>query len=410
MKIGIVSPYFYPWYGGITEHVYNLYRELKYKGHSVRLITPFNGGPTFEDKDDLFKIGTPIPVMVNGSLTHIPFVFRKRSVTMNILQKESFDILHLHQPLFCMLGLSFLRNIKKMRSQKKRCPKVIATFHACGGTVEKALIGIFGFYFRRFSSLFDRRIAVSAAAMNFVDSLANGPYHLIPNGIDIERFSTEKNSIQRFKDGVANILFVGRLEPRKGVTVLLESLEHISHFTPKPFRLIVVGNGLLTRYYRQKIPPSMRDKVHFIGTISSDELPQYYHTADIFCSPASYGESFGIVLIEAMAAGIPIIAGDNEGYRSVLRHQKNSLLVNPHDPVTLAKSIAYLLDNKEQCALLAEQGKRDCQKYSWQCIAEKIDHLYRDVLKSDNMMIHAYALHTQKNMNFKTDSFSEIMV
>jgi phosphatidylinositol alpha-mannosyltransferase len=191
------------------------------------------------------------------------------------------------------------------------------------------------------------------------------------------RFSSEKKKISRFDDGVKNILFVGRLEPRKGLTTLLQSIPLIQNYTNEQVRLIVVGNGVLTRYYRSRVPPDVEDRVIFIGEASFDDLPRFYKTADIFCSPATYGESFGIVLIEAMAAGVPIVAGNNEGYRKVIKDGENGLLVDPTDPDQIARAIARLLHSPTLAWQISTRGIEDVKKYSWSSVVDQIEQSYR---------------------------------
>ena len=188
------------------------------------------------------------------------------------------------------------------------------------------------------------------------------------------------NKITKFDDGVLNILFVGRLEPRKGLTNLLKSIPYIKNYSSKNFRLIVVGNGILTNYYKSKIPKEVNGKVFFVGDISFEDLPKYYKTAHIFCSPATYGESFGIVLIEAMAAGLPIVAGNNEGYRKVISDGVNGVLVDPEQPLQIAQAIGKLLESDQWRAQLSDASRKDAEKYNWSRIVSEIDSVYSNIV------------------------------
>ncbi len=380
MKIGIVSPYFYPWFGGITEHVYYLYQGLKKLDHTVRLITPFHGDNMIQEKDDLITIGKPIPLILNGSVVKIPLLINRKKIIDSILDREKFDIIHLHQPLFCLLGLTFLNRIKLLRVQGLKYPQIVGTFHACGGGSERFIVNRLKFYFKKFQNEFNFRIAVSHASRDFIHPVLPGDFTVIPNGVDIERFASESQKITQFDDGVFNILFVGRLEPRKGLTNLLKSIPYIKLYSNKPFRLIVVGNGILTNYYKLRIPKEIHDKVHFVGDISFEDLPKYYKTAHVFCSPATYGESFGIVLIEAMAAGLPIIAGNNEGYRKVINNGVNGILVDPNQPLQIAQAIGQLLESDQICQSLAEKSRIDAEQYSWKRIVNEIDMIYKKII------------------------------
>ncbi len=376
MNIAIVSPYFYPWYGGITEHVYHQYMELKKRGHTVRMISPFDGGNIVKDKKDVVKIGNPVPLIVNGSVVKIPILGRRKKVIDNVLSEGGFDIIHLHQPLFCLLGISFLNQIIHRSKNGLPVPKVVGTFHACGGGVERFLINRLGLYFRKFRNVFDLKIAVSLASRDFVSPVLPGSYEIVPNGVDVERFSGSHGKIAQFDDGVCNILFVGRLEPRKGLTSLLRALSLIKKYSSKKHRLIVVGNGILTNFYKQKISPDCLERVCFVGDVSFEELPKYYNTAHIFCSPATDRESFGIVLIEAMASGTPIVAANNEGYSRVIRNDQNGVLVDPENPDALARGLARLIDSRTQREKLAKQGSFDCKEYCWSNIVDRLERNY----------------------------------
>jgi len=376
MKIGIVSSYFYPWYGGITEHVYYQYKELKRRGHQVKLITPFDGMGMLEHECDLIRIGKPITFFVNGSIVKIPIIPKKKSSIEGILNREHFDIIHFHQPLFCLLSLSFLRIIQTRRRKGLVCPKIVGTFHATGGGAERFLIKSFGFYFRQFRNDFNFRIAVSQSSRDFVNPILPDDFSVIPNGVDIERFAKADSTIPAYDDGVMNILFVGRLEPRKGLTSLLESMPLIQKYTNMKYRLLVVGNGMLTNYYKKRIPRDATDKVVFTGGVSFEDLPRYYKTAHVFCSPATYGESFGIVLIEAMAAGLPVVAGNNEGYRNVIQNGINGFLVNPEDPEAIAKSIGQLLNSENERTSFGQRNKEACKQYGWASIMNRVEAVY----------------------------------
>lgn len=379
MNIGIVSSYFYPWYGGITEHVYYQYTELVNRGHTVKIITPFDGGDKLRNKADLIKIGKMLTCLVNGSVVKIPVIAGKRALIKNILKTNRFDVIHLHQPLFCSLGLAFLSCIVAERRAGRWTPAVVGTFHAYGGTFERAIVKRMQPFYKKFSYAFARKIAVSASSSEFIQRALPGSYQIIPNGVDIHRFSSEKNTVARFDDGIPNILFVGRLEPRKGIPILLKSLNLIQNYTSSQFRLIVVGSSCFMSYYQSMVPANLKSRVVFTGEVSFEELPQYYKTSHIFCSPALYGESFGIVLIEAMAAGLPVVASGNDGYSKVVQNGVTGLLVTPQKPQELAAAIARLLDSGKLRRKLAGRGKIEANQYSWSKVIDKVEAVYRAV-------------------------------
>lgn len=378
MKIGIVTSYFFPWYGGITEHVYHQYKELKKRGHDVRVITPFDGREMVERDEELIRIGTPLLVKSNGSTASIPLIRRRRSRVGQIIERERFDVLHLHQPLFCRLSLAFLAEVRVMKRRGESTPRIVGTFHSCGGGRERVLVSCFlGLYLRRFRSSFDCKIAVSVAARDFIRTVLPGEYRIVPNGVDVDRFAGQKQGIARFADGCINVLFVGRLEPRKGIDTLLRAMPLVRQRVARHIRLVVVGNSTSDQRYRKLMENTLGEDVVFVGHVSAEDLPKYYRSAQIFCSPAACGESFGIVLLEAMAAGLAVIGGDNPGYRKVIHSGVNGLLVKPNDHHALAASLARLVDSDEERCRLAEGALRDCSRYRWEQIFGVVEQLYR---------------------------------
>ncbi len=378
MRIGIVSPFFYPWYGGITEHVYHQYRELKRFGHTVRILSAFSGEGGPDVGPDLIRIGRSLPLISNGSVTRLSVDFDWNRA-QDILSKENFDILHLHQPLFCPLNLRIQRKAY-LRKRENGVPKLVGTFHTCGGPFAKAILRMWRGFFQQYVDRLDLRIAVSQASKEFHGSMFSNPYEVIPNGVDIERFSGAGQTILPFMDGCVNILFVGRPEPRKGIKNLLRSMDLIPSFTNKKCRLIIVGDGPFGPYYRRMVSTESRDRVVFAGKVTYADLPAYYRSAHLFCSPAAYGESFGIVLVEAMAAGLPIIAGDNEGYRRVIQHNRNGILVDPHSPRAIAQGIASLAESEEDRQRYSSQNRLECLAFSWADVFRRIETGYRSLL------------------------------
>jgi len=390
MKIGIVSPYFYPWYGGITEHVYHLYKELKERGHSVKIITPFDGSGICGVREDLIQLGKPFTLILNGSVVKIPLIPKRLETVDSILEREKFDLIHLHQPVLCILGRAFLKCVQLRKNAGRPRPNIVGTFHACGGGSERFLIKRFGFLFRHYQYNFDYRIAVSEASRDFILPVLPGIFNIIPNGVDVNRFANETQKISSFDDGKINILFVGRLEPRKGLARLIRSIPYINELTKKRFRLIVVGDGIMLDYYKKKVPRGFEEKIVFTGEVSFEDLPKYYKTAHIFCSPASYGESFGIVLIEAMAAGLPIVAGNNEGYRKVIKDGLNGILVRTEDPRDLAINLVKLIDNEKMRSGLAKGNYEESKKYSWSNVVNAVESVYIKAIGKEILKTPAY--------------------
>lgn len=196
----------------------------------------------------------------------------------------------------------------------------------------------------------------------------------------MEHFSPKISPIDEFCDGKLSILFVGRLEKRKGLSYLLKAYKQVKQEVPDS-RLIIVGPGtrLRKKYERQVRHYGLQDVI-FVGYVSYNELPRYYKTADIFCSPATGGESFGIVLLEAMAIGKPVVASNIEGYANVLTHRVEGLLVPPKNVDMLAQALLSLAANESLRQQMGAKGALKAQEYSWEQIAGKVLSYYMRVL------------------------------
>jgi hypothetical protein len=247
-----------------------------------------------------------------------------------MLERERFDVLHFHEPFVPFLSLFLLRESTSVN---------VATFHAYAGFSPSYEFGsrFLGGYAERLHG----RIAVSAAARHFIDRYFPGDYKLIPNGVDISRFDRAV-PIARWQDGTRNLLFVGRHEPRKGLLDLLKAYRLLRK-TGCDCRLLVVGSGPQEREARRYVAIRRLSGVEFLGRVSDRAKAQLFKNADVYVSPATGGESFGIVLLEAMAAGAPIVCSDIHGYKGVVRRGREALLVPPRSPKALAGAIATLL-------------------------------------------------------------------
>jgi phosphatidylinositol alpha-mannosyltransferase len=224
------------------------------------------------------------------------------------------------------------------------------------------------------------RIAVSAAARHFIDRYFPGDYKVIPNGVDIERFRRAV-PVARWKDGRPNILFVGRLEPRKGVLDLLKAYRILRKGGHEDARLLLVGVGPQEREARRYVATRRLQGVEFLGRVSDDERNQLFRTADVYVSPATGRESFGIVLLEAMAAGAPIVASDIHGYKGVVRRGQEALLVPPKDPEELAEAIGRILTDRALAAAMSEAGPKRAEEFSWPRVTAKVDDYYGFVIR-----------------------------
>ena len=226
----------------------------------------------------------------------------------------------------------------------------------------------------------DGKIAVLTAAMGFANKYARGHYNIIPNGVDLGLFSPDVSLISEFCDGKLNILFVGRLEEQKGVSYLIKAYRRVRQAVPDS-RLIIVGPGMRLRgKYEQEVRRSGLKDVVFVGGQPQSELPRYYKTATVFCAPATGLESFGIVLLEAMAVGKPIVATNIEGYNSVLADGVEGLLVPPRDEEVLARALVSLLTDEPLRQQMGARARLKAMEYSWEHIAQRVLNYYTSLL------------------------------
>lgn len=375
MKIGLVSPYDYAYPGGVTEHVARLDENFRRLGHTVRIIAPSSSDEIDLVNGNVYKVGSPVSVPANGSVARVTLSLKLAGRVKEILRQERFDVIHIHEPLAPALPLSVLRHSDAIN---------VGTFHACAETN-------FAYFYgkpvlKRFVRKLHGRIAVSQPAMDFVSQYFPGDYAIIPNGIDSTRFEKDVAPIQEFCDGMFNILFVGRYhERRKGLKYLLRALEFVRRKFPRT-RLIIAGRGKEKGYQRYLRKHDIEDVV-FVGFVSEEDLPRYYRTCDVFCAPSTGQESFGIILLEAMAAGRPVVATDISGYASVLTHGREGLLVRPKDEEALATALMDLLGNPTLRARMGSVGRETARKYTWEKVANSILNYYEEVLAFDSEII-----------------------
>ncbi len=367
MKIGLVCPYIYPETGGVAQHVRFLYENLRLAGHDVRIVTASHG-PQRSSEGDIIRLGIGFSVRANGSVGTLTFSPRYIGQVKRMLMEEQFDLLHFHEPFVPFLSLFLLRESTSVN---------VATFHAYAGFSPSYELG--SRVMRGHAARLHGRVAVSAAARHFIDRFFPGDYKVIPNGVDVPRYANAV-PIARWQDGTPNILFVGRHEPRKGLLDLLKA-QRILRKAGYGTRLLVVGSGPQEREARRYVATRGLQGVVFLGRVTDAEKAQLFRTADVYCSPATGGESFGIVLLEAMAAGVPIVASDIHGYKGVVRRGREGLLVPPRDPKGLAEAIGRLLDDPGLRARMSEAGQARAADFSWPRVTAKVEEYYGFVIR-----------------------------
>jgi len=367
MKIGLVTPYIYPLPGGVNAHVRYLYENLIARGHDVRIISSSHG-PQRASEGDIIRLGHGFSVPANGSVGTLTFSPRYASQVREMLERERFDVLHFHEPFVPFLSLVVLRESKSIN---------IATFHAFAGWSTAYEFGKRAL--RRYAGRLHGRIAVSAVARHFIDRYFPGDYKVIPNGVDVERIA-HAQPIARYRDGTLNIFFVGRFESRKGAMYLLKAYRQLRKRGIK-CRLLLAGVGPQEKEMRRYIATRNLKGVELLGRISDDDKARYFATADVFVSPATGQESFGIVLLEAMAAGKPIVCSDIHGYKGVVRRDEQAILVPPKDVKALTEALERVLRDPELRARMGASGRERVVQYGWENITAKVEEYYRFVIR-----------------------------
>ena len=371
MKVAMVSPYDYTWPGGVTTHVSQLSKELSSIGHEVHILAPHSiPDESKRDNPNFVPLGRSIPVPSGGSIARLSFSWWLYGKIATILEQESYDVIHIHEPSAPILPLVVLEYSKSVN---------IATFHAyCD---RPCVYDLGRLAVRRWQKKLHGGIAVSQAALSRVEQNADINYQVIPNGIDIDHFAAAVSPIYELKDGKINILFVGRLERRKGLKYLIEAFLKLKWECPN-IRLIIVGPGDLDKENRYILGASNSEDIVIVGRVSYEELPRYYASSDIFCSPAIGSESFGIVLLEAMASSKPVVASDILGYRDVIKDSQQGLLFANKDCDSLVGALKSIIDNPDLGTKMGVFGRQTVESYRWSSIAKQVEGYYLERIES----------------------------
>lgn len=366
MRIALVCPYDWSKPGGVREHVAHLATHLADE-HEVRIVAPASTRP---EEPWVTDVGRPVPVPFNRSVAPVALSPLAAQKTLAALRDFSPHVTHVHEPLSPVVSAAAAAFGPR---------PVVGTFHAWSST--DRLYRLAGLAARKVVRRLDARIAVSPSAQQYAAEALRmplGSFRVVPNGVDEAAFANAEPLVELVDPERPLVLFVGRLEPRKGVDVLVRAFLRLRASTPR-VRLCVVGEGPGRERYQQMVPPSIRPDAMFVGTVDPKDLPRYHASADVFVSPATGGESFGIVLLEAMAAGLPVVASDIPGYRTVLKEGRQGRLVPPEDAFALAEAISTLLANEKLRRAMGAEGRRTAAEYAWPIIARRIGSIYRAV-------------------------------
>jgi phosphatidylinositol alpha-mannosyltransferase len=343
VRVGIVCPYTWDVPGGVQAHVRDLADSLLGLGHEVSVLTPVDEPDEADLPPYVVPAGGAVPVPYNGSVARLAFGPLSFARTRRWLRDGGFDVLHIHEPTVPSLS---------MLACFAASGPMVATFHTA--TARSRALQVFGSVLQPGLEKITGRIAVSPAARRVVVEHLGGDAVLIPNGVDVGRFSDARPFPDR--PTAPTVAFLGRIdEPRKGLAVLLEALPELVELVPD-VRLLVAGPGDVDDV-REAIPISLRAHVELLGL----------------------GESFGIVLIEAMATGTPVVAADLEAFRRVLEDGKAGVLVPVADPAALATALADLLGDPQRQRQLADAGRVAVQAYDWSTVTARIVEVYETV-------------------------------
>lgn len=369
MKIGLICPYSIAKGGGVKEHVLETQAELKRRGHDVYLITP--QPKDYEDEPEKHVIFIGNSTDFNSPTTTFQVSAGVNEKIDQVLAEHQFDILHFHEPWIPMISAQILSRSTSVN---------IATFHAKlpESLMTRTIIKVVTPYLKSVIRYIDEFTAVSDAAAEYVSTLTDKPIALIPNGInlDVYRSPVRRSDSRRAK----TIFYVGRLEQRKGVKHLIHAFKILSETSPDT-TLIIAGDGP----DRSKLEALAADldlkNVTFLGYITDKEKLRYLRSVDLACYPALYGESFGIVLVEAMATGTVTVAGYNPGYAGVMKGLGAISLVNPEHHAEFARRLNLLLHEKDLRKLWRAWAAEEIMQYSYPRIVDQYEEVYQAAIR-----------------------------
>ena len=370
MRVGIVCPYAWNIPGGVQSHIRDLAEALIEQGHSVSVITTADEGVPLPDY--VVAAVKPVAVPYNGSVARVSLGPVSANRVRRWIKDGNFDVLHVHEPTAPSLS---------MLACWIASGPIVATVHTAmpKSRVLTAAIPVI----RSALEKINGRIAVSEAARTMLVEHLGGDAVLIPNGVATRRYALPTEPLPGWPGDGGAIGFLGRMdEPRKGLPVLLEAFAILGAERPG-LRLLIAGPGDAAEALEQ-VPAALRDRVVLLGQVSEDDKVRMLHSVDVFCAPNTGGESFGIVLAEAMAAGAPIVASDLDAFRRVLRGGRAGELFANEDPADLARATGRLLDDPDRRRLLSAAATAAVSSYDWSVVAKDVVNVYETVVLGAN--------------------------
>ncbi len=369
VRIGIVTEYYEPSIGGIQEHVRHFGREVVRLGHSATVVTsamPDVAAPRRAadgDGFDVIRIGRSFPVFNNGGVGRVTGGPHLSSLVRDLLAALRFDVVHVHAPLTPVLPILAIHHAT--------CP-VVGTFHS---NFEPGLaFRLARHALQRYLDRLDAALAVSRACLGALRGRLRADFRIVPNGVDVARFASGR-PLRRFDDGKVNVLWVGRIEPRNGLDLMLAAFAEARRTVEA--RLLVVGDGPLLARYRARVPAEIAEDVFFAGQLG-DERPDWYASAHVYCAPTRIA-SFGVTLLEAMSAGVPILASDIDGFREVVHHGVEGELVPPDDAGAWVRALVRVAGDRTLAAAYGAAGRRTALRYDWPVVAKEVLGVYRSI-------------------------------
>lgn len=362
MRIGMVCPYSFDEPGGVQAHVLDLAHVLQARGHEVRVLGP--ASETTELPAFVTRGGSAVPVPYNGSVARLSIGPQVRRVTRQFIEDGNFDVLHVHEPNATSHSLAAVRLAEG---------PIVATYHASASSsvVLKAALPVLRGNLEKIRG----GIAVSETARRWqVEQVGTDPV-VIPNGVDTARFVAARTTPEPGRE--VEIVFLGRIdEPRKGLDILLDAVAQLE----RRARVTVIGGG-----HARDVPG-----VEFVGRVSEEEKAAILGRADIYVAPNTGGESFGIVLVEAMAAGCAVVASDLEAFAAVCdaaAEHPAGLLFPVGDSAALAAALRLLIDDPATRAALTAAGTQRAQRYDWATVADKVMAVYEAVATREKVTV-----------------------